>query len=109
MTFDYEILLKITRDVPDNLDKKQKKEKISPQVRADIIARDHNTCKLCGYVKRPEWTGRYFGDIHIHHIIPNGPANPDNLITLCENCHIAVHKILYVSGKWKIAHFTGKM
>ena len=33
-----------------------------------------------------------------HHILPQicgGPTEPDNLVSLCDNCHYAVHALMY--------------
>jgi len=45
-----------------------------------IKARDGYRCELCGSQE----------DLHVHHIIPRsegGDNSPDNLVTLCEECH----------------------
>ncbi len=47
--------------------------------------RDLNTCQICGSRDKVEG----------HHIIDHqfaGAANVDNIISLCHNCHIDVHK-----------------
>jgi len=47
--------------------------------------RDLNTCQICGSRDKVEG----------HHIIDHqfaGAANVDNIISLCHNCHMDVHK-----------------
>lgn len=98
----YDILLQLTQDVPNGLDRKQKKEKIEKKIREKVVERDGSACQMCGLVDRygnPGWD--IPGKLAIHHIIPNGPADPDNLITLCKYCHSAVHSLLYADGKWR--------
>jgi 5-methylcytosine-specific restriction endonuclease McrA len=98
----YDTLLKITREVPDGLKVNGRKpEPITPGVRQTITERDCLTCQICdvkGQYGNKHWGIE--GNLNIHHIIPNGPATEDNLITLCKYCHTIVHHILYVSGKW---------
>jgi hypothetical protein len=57
-------------------------------VRREVMQRDKCFCKRCG----KEVKGR---EMHIHHIIPfsdkNQQLNPNNLATLCRNCHVFVH------------------
>jgi len=50
----------------------------------DIRARDGFKCRHCGSTE----------NLHVHHIVPRGQGgrnHPDNLITLCFNCHCKVH------------------
>lgn len=92
-SFNWDLLLKLTRDIPNNLDITKSKEVIPKDVSEFIRNRD-KVCKLCGSSK----------DLVVHHIIPNGPSTPDNLILLCRRCHYVVHLLLWVSGKWKYPH-----
>ena len=102
MSMNYELLLKFTKEVPYGLNKKQKKEQVTKNIRKDITERDKLTCQLCGYKDRYGNAGWDIdGNLHIHHIIPNGTAKPDNLITLCKWCHSTIHLILYREGKWR--------
>lgn len=46
-----------------------------------ILDRDNNVCQKCGSHER---------DLHVHHKVPwrfGGTDDPENLITLCSNCH----------------------
>lgn len=100
----YDILLKLTHGVPDRLDRTVKKEPVSKATRDIIQQRDGFKCGMCSsvyaqYATNPR-AANYKEGVHIHHILPNGLAVPDNLITLCETCHDLVHTILYIEGKW---------
>jgi len=57
------------------------------QLRLLVLRRDKYTCRQC-------WaTGT---SLHVHHTLPKekgGTDNPDNLITLCHQCHREVHKV----------------
>lgn len=53
--------------------------------REAILHRDNYTCQVCG---------KKHTRLEVHHIIPRsqgGTDNENNLITLCEDCHEAVH------------------
>lgn len=110
----YDRLLKLTKEIPHNLDRKIKKEPIPKKLRDEIVERDNYTCWVCGHEGKengygnPQWD--ILGFLHIHHIIPNGKATEDNLVTLCKDCHQIVHTLLYLDGKWKrvIMHSTKK-
>ncbi len=80
--------------IPENLDRTKKKEKITPKMAQKIRQRSNNTCELC----------KNYSSKKIHHIIPNGPSNEDNLIDLCDHCHDAIHLLLYTSKKWKFPY-----
>ncbi|WP_084156879.1 HNH endonuclease [Haladaptatus cibarius] len=54
-----------------------------------VKRRDRYRCKNCNY-KGSEGDGK----MHAHHIVPlkdGGSNNMSNLITLCEDCHNAIH------------------
>jgi 5-methylcytosine-specific restriction endonuclease McrA len=51
---------------------------------ASILARDGWRCQCCG--------SSY--NLHVHHVTPRGRGGddaPENLITLCADCHSALH------------------
>lgn len=99
---DYELFLRLTRDIPDGLDRSVKKEKTTPDARTAVSRRDKKTCRVCGLkgeYGNPGWD--IPGKLAVHHIIPNGPSTLENLITLCRYCHAAVHFLLYAAGKWR--------
>lgn len=105
MMFNFDLFVKITKDLPE-FDKSNEKEEIPKEIREIIKQRDKNTCKLCGTEGS---FGHYMsggaGNIFIHHIIPNGASEPDNLLILCKTCHQLVHIMLYKLGKWKWVFF----
>ena len=54
-------------------------------VRQYVLKRDNYSCRICGCKE---------AKFHVHHIETRktGGNAPDNLITLCENCHEKLHK-----------------
>lgn len=58
----------------------------------EINERDNRTCQKCGYFEESSIGYRYL--LEVHHIIPiaiGGSNLPENLITLCHNCHTKSH------------------
>ena len=54
-----------------------------------VLLRDNYTCQNCG---------RFSGDLNVHHLdgynwFKEGRLDPNNAITLCENCHSNFHSI----------------
>ena len=97
----YELFLELV-SIPDGLDRKIKKERIVPKTRRLLIQRDQCTCQICGLGGKYGNPGFDIpGKLAVHHIIPNGPADLTNLITVCKYCHNAIHALLYASGKWR--------
>jgi 5-methylcytosine-specific restriction endonuclease McrA len=99
--FNYERFITLTKDIP-HCDLLVRVPSIQKKVRAQIIDRDQYICQLCGLKGKfgnPHWDIE--GDLHIHHRIPNGPSECENLITLCKYCHTAVHLVLYRDQKWR--------
>ena len=94
----FEVLIRIL-DIPINLDRNKQKEAIPTGMRGEIYERDNMTCQLCGKTD--------LENPNIHHIIPNGLASHNNLITLCKHCHDAIHLLLYTSKKWKYCKVWG--
>lgn len=91
-------LKRIIDIVPDNLDRKQKKGSIPSHVRRELKESCPN-CVLCGHEQEHDKNG--LNIIHIHHIIPNGSGEKENLIALCKYCHQTIHLLLYAAGKWR--------
>lgn len=63
------------------------KRKMNRRVRKIVLERDNFSCLVCG--------GK---DVELHHIIPlnefafpESADHPDNLATLCKECHCAIH------------------
>lgn len=66
-----------------------------------IVWRDNLTCQDCGeYLAVKNCHGIYIpleSGAEVHHILPvefGGDDNPNNLITLCHNCHLERHRQL---------------
>jgi len=71
-------------------------------VKAYVLHRDKYKCQNCGATKT---------ELHVHHIIfkSNGGTDfPDNLITLCEQCHRDIHRGVFElkSKRSKTKHAT---
>ena len=96
MPIDYQLLLKLTKEVPTGLDTSKNKEQVTGETREEVMSRDKGSCRLCR-VENPDGKTKMM----IHHIIPNGPATLDNLVLLCYRCHMIVHDLLWKDGKWK--------
>ena len=67
-----------------------------------VLKRDGYTCQCCG--KHP--TAKKTVKLHVHHIESrkNGGNAPNNLITLCADCHKAIHAGTATLGKRKRRH-----
>lgn len=66
-----------------------------------IVWRDNITCQDCGTFLAVKNEHKVFipadRGAEVHHIIPvekGGADNPENLITLCHDCHLTRHKAL---------------
>jgi hypothetical protein len=110
MNINWDDLRELVDCVPDDLDKKLKAIPIPKKVREQIMERDGGFCIVCERTfpygsNNPylmsEGQPNNFKQCNIHHIIPSGSVDPDNLVTLCIHCHQLVHQILYLCGKWK--------
>lgn len=65
--------------------RKRERSKMSPQLRYQILQRDHFRCQICG---RTQEDGV---KLHVDHIIPvskGGETVPKNLRTLCDECNL---------------------
>lgn len=58
-----------------------------------IMERDAHKCRLCGDDSRRK--------LVVHHIVhkPAGGNEESNLITMCRNCHLAVHRMTIVMNR----------
>lgn len=66
--------------------------RVSRSIRQQVIERDDLRCQRCGVDVTPN--DQPGPDFQLHHIIPfaaGGPDHPDNLVTLCSDCHVAAH------------------
>lgn len=58
--------------------------------RKDVYARDDYTCQNCGRTGGPSGNA----ELHAHHIVPKskgGSHAKSNLVTVCKDCHDAIH------------------
>lgn len=65
------------------------------EIRRAIYRRDGYACALCG---NPRF-------LAIHHVVPRGEGGgnmPQNLITLCRNCHALAHGTNLNPEEWNI-------
>lgn len=66
--------------------------RLSRSLRRQVIERDGQQCQRCGVDVSP--TSEPGPDFQLHHVVPfaaGGPDHPDNLITLCSDCHRTAH------------------
>lgn len=69
------------------------------RVRKNILERDNYCCRHCGMTQKESRAKRHA--LSIHHIIPwrvSHDNGPDNLLTLCQSCHM---KEEWNNGIWK--------
>ena len=62
-----------------------KRERISPELRERVLARDNFTCRYCGSTKAP---------FHLDHVYPfskGGETTYENLVTACAKCNVKKH------------------
>lgn len=60
------------------------------QIRKDVYSQDDYQCQECGARGGPYGST----ELHAHHIVPlgsGGTNDMDNLITLCNSCHMSIH------------------
>lgn len=63
------------------------KESLQPWLRDAVKRRDSHECSVCG-ARGPEAGG--CAELHVHHRVPEeegGSSDPENLATLCKDCH----------------------
>lgn len=63
---------------------------ISKEMGEYIHIRDRNTCQVC--------STRGGNSLKVHHINPRGESTKNNLILICNDCHIFVHSLLRRKG-----------
>lgn len=81
----------IKNTIDRNINNKKKYKSKGEKLRENILKRDNFYCKGCS---------KYFGEenssnIHVHHILPKYKFpelefNPNNLISLCKDCHESI-------------------
>lgn len=70
-----------------NLKKTRERNKLTPRLRALVLARDNKTCQDCGISPRTDKSAL----LHVHHIKPinlGGETILENLITNCDQCNL---------------------
>lgn len=67
------------------------REPLNNEIRSKVFERDNQTCQLCKGNSKVAM-------IQCHHVIPNGSATEDNLISLCPFCHDKIHMFLSKKG-----------
>lgn len=63
--------------------------KISHEVRDKVLERDNHQCQHCG---TPGSTNNKLTLHHIRYRRHGGTSTPDNLLTLCRDCHDRLHR-----------------
>lgn len=67
------------------INERYKTKSISSGIRYKVLIRDGSRCTMCG------WSVKDGAELEVHHI--NGEeSTPDNLITLCFECHRGLHQ-----------------
>jgi len=61
------------------------------KLRASILDRDCHICQDCG--RRPKLDGVRLQVHHLHEVASGGSNDPDNLVTLCTDCHAGRHSL----------------
>lgn len=79
--------------------------KIEDDVRVDVLERDNNRCTACGWDRKQLAQGDPRKFLEIHHLqehAKGGSNDAENLITLCNAHHDAVHRgdLKRIDGKW---------
>lgn len=78
-----------------------KREKITPELRENILRRDRYTCRYCGSKKEP-----FYLD-HVYPVARGGETSEENLVTSCLNCNVKKHAKVGVFPK-PIGYFEDK-
>lgn len=91
----------------ENPNKESKKKALQPKDRLHFETRDKGECYICGstfhYGSCNEYLYTYtnYKLCHLHHVIPNGGIEDNNIVTLCTHCHQMVHQAMYIAGTGK--------
>ena len=72
-------------NVPECTNKNYKRENTPSEIRKKIIQRDEGKCFLCGTKPKA---------ILVHHIKPLGDSTENNLVVMCNTCHVWIHRLL---------------
>jgi 5-methylcytosine-specific restriction endonuclease McrA len=93
---DWDLLKRLTDDVPYGLERETERKHIPRKVRDELLRAHGYRCQLCGR--------RETGPLHLHHRLPHAESTADNLVVLCRCCHQTVHCLLHVQGKWRFVN-----
>lgn len=89
--FDLQLIKAVERGLPVPVGEDYQKGEMLGfyNVRQYVLFRDHYTCQCCG----AHGTAKKPVKLHVHHIESRktGGNAPDNLITLCKDCHKLLH------------------
>ena len=66
------------------------RERLAPELRKAILARDENTCQVCKEISGQEYT-EVLDVHHIQEVYLGGDDSEGNLITCCIVCHKLIH------------------
>jgi hypothetical protein len=70
--------------------------------RKKAMERDNYACQDC-QMSRKEHMKKFNQDLHAHHIVPRSQGGSnfvDNLVILCQECHIKRHKAIGEEVEW---------
>jgi hypothetical protein len=86
-------------------DRKTDNDRLDPDLRKAVLARDRNTCLACGVgTEAPEVFGTTFEVHHLRPVYLGGVDRIDELGTFCKTCHALIHalergKLIFPSGE----------
>jgi hypothetical protein len=85
-------------------DRKTDNDRLDPDLRKAVLARDRHTCLACGVgAEAPEVFGATFEVHHLRPVYLGGVDRIDELGTFCKTCHALIHalergKLIFPSG-----------
>lgn len=77
------------------------RERISPELRSQILRRDGFMCQVCGFGEGVT-SSIQLGMLETHHITAvytGGTDSPNNFVTTCSRCHAFIHILAGFNGK----------
>lgn len=77
------------------------RERISPELRSQILRRDGFMCQVCGFGEGVT-SSIQLGMLETHHITAvytGGTDSPKNFVTTCSRCHAFIHILAGFNGK----------
>jgi len=102
--------LKFLVYAPEHIhDRNKPKVSLQPKDRLKFEKRDKGVCFICESVFYYGSSNMYISNTrdyklcHLHHVIPNGGIDDNNIVTLCTHCHQMIHQAMYIAGTWKYA------